>query len=74
MEANKRYGLSSVPVQRHIADLRQTFFSVDEVGELYVFNIGGNKWRLIATIAYSLQIVWVKHVLTHTEYDKGAWK
>ncbi len=36
--------------------------------------IGGNKWRLIATVAYSIQIVWVKHILTHTEYDKGAWK
>lgn len=44
------------------------------MGERYVFNIGGNKYRLIATIAYSIQTVWVKHVLTHAEYDEGAWK
>ena len=56
------------------AELRQAFASVDKVGERYVFNIGGNKYRLIATIAYSIQTVWVKHVLTHAEYDEGAWK
>lgn len=34
----------------------------------YVFNIGGNKFRLIVTMAYKIQMVWVKHVLTHAEY------
>ena len=59
---------------QNFAELRQAFASVDKVGERYVFNIGGNKYRLIATIAYSIQTVWVKHVLTHAEYDEGAWK
>jgi mRNA-degrading endonuclease HigB of HigAB toxin-antitoxin module len=35
---------------------------------------GGNKYRLVAAIAYAPQLVWVKAVLTHAEYDKGAWK
>jgi len=50
------------------------FASVDKVGEKYVFNIGGNKYRLVTTIAYQIQVMWVKGVLTHVEYDKGAWK
>jgi mRNA interferase HigB len=40
----------------------------------YVFNIGGHKYRLIASIAYKVKTVWIKAVLTHAEYDQGAWK
>lgn len=58
----------------HFADLRMTFPGVDKVGDLYVFNIGGNKYRLIASIAYKVKTVWIKAVLTHAEYDQGAWK
>jgi mRNA interferase HigB len=39
-----------------------------------VFNVGGNKYRLIAHIRFEKQIVYIKAVLTHTEYDRGAWK
>ena len=39
------------------ADLKQVFNSVDRVGDFYVFNIGGNKYRLVATIAYSVQVL-----------------
>jgi len=56
------------------AELRATFASVDKVGDRYVFNIGGNKYRLIVSMAFSVQTVWVKAVLTHVDYDKGAWK
>lgn len=56
------------------AQLRATFGSVDKVGERYVFNIGGNKYRLVAAIAFQAGLMWVKAVLTHRAYDKGAWK
>ena len=56
------------------AELRATFASVDKVGGRYVFNIGGNKYRLVAAISFSVQALWVKAVLTHAEYDKGDWK
>lgn len=56
------------------AQLKATFASVDKVGERYVFNIGGNKYRLVASIAFRPGLMWVKAVLTHGEYDKGAWK
>ena len=41
---------------------------------LTVFNIGGNKYRLIARIRCDYQLVNVRFVLTHAEYDKGDWK
>ena len=58
----------------NFAALRATFMGVDKVGERFVFNIGGNKYRLIASIAFSVQRLWIKAVLTHAEYDKGDWK
>lgn len=54
------------------ASLRQTFNSVDKVGEYCVFNIGGNKYRLIAAIHFNRQMLFVRHLLTRKEYDK--WK
>ena len=58
----------------HFAELRAVFPAVDKVGERYVFNVGGNKYRLVAGIDFSRRMLWVKAVLTHGEYDKGAWK
>ena len=56
------------------AALKAAFNTVDKVGDLVVFNVGGNKYRLIAHIRFEKQIVYIKAVLTHTDYDRGAWK
>ncbi|MGB6012701.1 MAG: type II toxin-antitoxin system HigB family toxin [Desulfobacterales bacterium] len=56
------------------AELRQTFPSADKVDNLTVFNIGGNKARLIAAIHYNTYRVYIRHVLTHKEYDRGSWR
>ncbi len=56
------------------AELREVFRSVDKVGDLHVFNIAGNKYRLITFLRFDRQLCYIKQVLTHTEYDKGAWK
>lgn len=58
----------------NLTHLRQTFPSADNVGDLIVFNIGGNKYRLIASVHFNRGKIYVRHVLTHEEYDRGAWK
>ena len=55
---------------RSIAELREVFPHADRVEGWTVFNIGGNKARLIATIHYAQQSVLIRHVLTHAEYDR----
>lgn len=56
------------------AELRQAFPNADQVGKLTVFNIGGNKARLIAAIHYNTNRIYVRHVFTHKEYDRGTWR
>ena len=58
----------------NFAGLRQAFRGVDKVGALHVFNIAGNKYRLVAYLHFGRQICYIKHVLTHVEYDKEGWK
>jgi len=55
-------------------ELRATFASANYVDGLTVFNIGGNKYRLIAAIHYNRHKVFVPAVLTHAEYDLGKWE
>jgi mRNA interferase HigB len=55
------------------AELKHICTSADLVGRRTVFNIAGNKYRLIARVNYQSQLVFVLHLLTHAEYDKGAW-
>lgn len=56
------------------AELRKSFSSADQVGKLTVFNIGGNKVRLIAAIHYNRRTIYIRAVLTHREYAEGTWK
>jgi mRNA interferase HigB len=56
------------------ADLRSVYPSVDRVGKLTVFNIGGNKFRLIAALHYNRKRIYIRAVLTHDEYNQGKWK
>jgi len=59
---------------KSFVEVKQTFVSADQVGRLTVFNIGGNKIRLIAAIHYNRQKVYIRAVLTHSEYDLDKWK
>ena len=54
--------------------LRATFPSADLVGNITVFNIGGNKYRLIAAIHFNRHKVYIRQILTHAEYDQNNWK
>lgn len=56
------------------ADVRQVYSNADQVGRCTVFNIGGNKFRLVVVIRFNRGRVFIRHVMTHQEYDKGVWK
>jgi mRNA interferase HigB len=68
------YKIASKADWRSFADVRQTYSSADYVDPFTVFNIRGNHYRLIVKIEYKKHLVFIKHVLTHKEYDKGSWK
>ena len=59
---------------QNIAELKKVYPSADLVGRYTVFNIGGNKYRLIARTVYRSQTVFSVAVMTHEEYDLGKWK
>ena len=59
---------------KHFVDLKKTFGSADQVKPHTVFDISGNKYRLIAVVDYALQSVSVECVLTHAEYGEGRWR
>lgn len=54
------------------AELKSSFNATDKVGDYYVFDIGGNKYRVISAIHFDRQMLFIRHVFTHQEYDK--WK
>jgi mRNA interferase HigB len=56
------------------ADVRNTYSTADLVGNKVVFDIGGNKYRLIGVIDYERHKVFIRQILDHKEYDKGQWK
>src|SRR5215210_208796 len=59
---------------QNLSEVKSDYPSADLVGKCVVFNIGGNKYRLIVKIEFLLQTIYIKFVLTHKEYDKDTWK
>lgn len=69
------FGVARGATWRCWADVRATASNgADQVGRYTVFNIGGNKYRLITHIRYDWGKVFIKAVLTHKEYDQDDWK
>ncbi|MDB9312367.1 type II toxin-antitoxin system HigB family toxin [Spirulina sp. CS-785/01] len=58
----------------HLEDVRKIYRDAEAVGNFTIFNLKGNKYRLIVGIDYSSQTVYYKYLLTHAEYDKDKWK
>lgn len=57
----------------NFADVRNSFRHADVYKDCVIFDIGGNKFRLIAKVRYRLKRVYIKFVLSHREYDKNNW-
>lgn len=55
-------------------DVKSEFGTASLVGNCVVFNIGGNKYRLVTRILYPSQKVFVLRVMSHREYDDDRWK
>lgn len=68
------YRLASRAEWKHLADVKADYPAADLVGDLTVFNVKGNDYRLITYIDYRYKQVLIKAILTHSEYDKGKWK
>jgi mRNA interferase HigB len=59
-------------------DVRRQYPSADQVDCCLVFDIRGNHYRLICRVAYATKdhggALYLKHFLTHAQYDTNAWK
>lgn len=58
---------------RNPAEMRSVYRNADIVGRRTVFNIAGNKYRLIARVNYPAQRIFVLFILSHAEYSQGKW-
>ncbi len=68
---NEWYETVKVADWNNLAEMKQTFNSVDYVkNNRYVFNIKGNRYRLVALIFFNVRTVYIKWIGTHAEYDK----
>ena len=57
-------------IWKSFQDVRARYPATDKVGDRYVFDIGGNRYRLIAKINFAVGVVAVRWFGTHAEYDK----
>ncbi|MDE1157580.1 MAG: type II toxin-antitoxin system HigB family toxin [Neorhizobium sp.] len=49
-------------------------YATRKVGKFHVFDIGGNKLRLIAVVHYRFRKVYIQAIMDHAEYNRGKWK
>jgi len=58
----------------NFSDVRKTFNHAGIYKNCVIFDIGGNKYRIIAKVAYQIKIVFIRFILTHKEYDEKKWQ
>ena len=61
---------SETTIWKSFQDVRARYPATDKVGDRYVFDIGGNRYRLIVKINFAVGVVAVRWFGTHAEYDK----
>ncbi len=73
-EAIEWYKIARASRWTGLEDVRRHYPSADQVGHVLVFDIRHNRYRLIATVEYRKQKIYLKALLTHKEYDREEWK
>lgn len=68
------YRIASKARWQTLVEVQSIFPSAEAVVNFTVFNIKGNRYRLIVSIDYQHQLIYIKYLLTHAEYDKNQWK
>jgi mRNA interferase HigB len=68
------YKLATQATWQNLINVQNLFPTAEAVENFTVFNIRGNRYRLIVAIDYERQLIYVKYILTHAEYDKEQWK
>ena len=58
----------------NFADIRRTFNHSDVFGTCTIFDVGGNKYRIVAKSAFGIKALFIRAVLTHAEYDRKDWQ
>ena len=53
----------------NFAELRSDFGTADQTAHHTIFNIGGNKYRLVTSVYYDTQVLLVRGIYTHADYD-----
>ena len=68
---NKWYHETKAANWKNFAEMKQTFNSVDAAGnDRYVFDIKGNKYRLVAMVFFDIRTMYIRFIGTHKEYDR----
>jgi mRNA interferase HigB len=84
-QAASKYPDASKPIQafckiiqqaqwQNLLDVQRVYRDAEAVGNFTVFNLKGNKYRLIIDVDYSEQVAYFKYFLTHAQYDQEKWK
>ena len=72
-------GIEKEAAWNNLEDVREVFSSAEAVRlndrrKVTVFNVGGNKYRVITAIHYNRRKLYILRVYTHAEYDRINWK
>ena len=71
---NAWYKISENANWDNFAEVRASWRNSDVVGPFVIFDISHNKCRLIATIKYKWKMVYIRHILSHADYDQKDWQ
>lgn len=71
---NQWYRVAKRATWSSFAEVKQSFNTADFVAPHVVFDIGGDKYRLITEMNFARRVLFIRGIMTHKEYVKGAWK